>query len=53
MAAGNQQLKLTYEILTNGSNIPTSKRKENVKTCADKGFPFLDMNMSWSPEGDL
>ena len=52
-AAGNQYLQFTVEIWTSDSNIFLSEKKDNVKICAADGFPFLDMNMSWSPKGDL
>ena len=50
-AAGNQHLRFTSEIWTNGSNIPPSDKKYNFQTCAAERFHFLDMKMIWSPEG--
>ena len=34
-------------------NIPPSTKKNKVKTVANKKLPFLDMNISWSPEGGI
>ena len=53
LAAGNQHLKYTAEIWTDGANPPTPENKYRVQIVAKDEFPFLDMKMSWSPEGDL
>ena len=53
MAAGNQNLKVTAEIWTDGANLLTPKMEDQVQIVTNDEFPFLDMKMSWSPEGDL
>ena len=52
-AAGNQHLKFTAEIWTDGANSPTPENEDRVQIVTNDKFPFLDMKMSWSPEGDL
>ena len=52
-AAGNQHLKFTAEIWTDGANQPTPKKEDQVQIVTNYEFPFLYMKMSWSPEGDL
>ena len=52
-SAGNQNLKFTAEIWTTEENYPTPAKKERVQIVTNDKFPFLDMKMSWSPEGDL
>ena len=51
--AGNQRLKFTAEIWMNEENSPTPTKDEIVQIGTNDEFPFLDMKMSWSPEGDL
>ena len=34
-------------------NLPTSEKKYMVQIIAANRLSFLDMNMSWSPKGDL
>ena len=52
--AGNQHLQLTAEVLTNDTNPPPpSTNKEKVQIMANDELPFLDMQMSWYPEGDM
>ena len=34
-------------------NSPTPAKEERVQIVTNDKFPFLDMKMSWSPEGDL
>ena len=53
MAAGNQHLQFTAEIWTDGANPLTLKKEDRVQVVAKDEFPFFDMKMSWSPEGDL
>ena len=53
LAAGNQHLKFTAEICTDGANPPIPEKEDRVQVVAKDEFPFLDMKMSWSPEGDL
>ena len=52
-AAGNQHLKFTAEIWTDGANSPTPKKEDRVQIVTNDELSFLDMKMSWSPEGDL
>ena len=52
-AAGNQHLQFTAEIWTDESNSPTPEKEDRVQIVTNNEFPFLDMKMSWSPEGDL
>ena len=53
LAARNQHLKFTVEIWTDGANPPTPEKEDRVQIVAKDEFPFLDMKMSWSQEGDL
>ena len=53
LAAGNQHLKFTAEIWTDEANPPTPKKEDPVQIVTEDEFPFLDMKMSWYPEGDL
>ena len=34
-------------------NPPTPEKEEIVQIVTNNKLPFLDMKMSWSPEGDL
>ena len=52
-AAGNQHLKFTAEIWTTEKNSPIPAKEERVQIVTNDEFPFLDMKMSSSPEGDL
>ena len=52
-AAVNQHLQLTAEIWTKEVNSPTPAKEYRVQIVTNDKFPFLDMKMSWSPEGDL
>ena len=52
-AAGNQHLKFTAEIWTDKANSPTPEKEDQVQIATNDKSPFLDMKMSWSPEGDL
>ena len=52
-AAGNQHLKFTTEIWTDGANPPTPEKEDRIQIVTNDEFHFLDMKMSWSPEGDL
>ena len=49
----NQHLQFTAEIWTNEANSPTPEKEDRVQTVTNDELPFLDMKMSWSPEGDL
>ena len=51
--AGNQHLRFTAEIWTNKANSPTPEKEDRVQIMTNDEFPFLDMKMSCSPEGDL
>ena len=53
MAAGNQHLKFTAEVWTDGANHPTPEKEYQVQIVKNYEFPFLYMKMSWSLEGDL
>ena len=53
LAAGNQHLKFTAEIWTDGANPPTHEKEDRVQIVTKDEFPFFDMKMSWSPEGYL
>ena len=52
-AAGNQHLKFTAEIWTDRANSLTPEKEDRVQIVTKDELPFLDMKMSWSPEGDL
>ena len=52
-AAVNQHLKSTAEIWTDGANSLTPEKEDWFQIVTKDEFPFLDMKMSWSPEGDL
>ena len=49
----NQHLQFTAEICTNEESPPTPAKDERVQIVTNNAFPFLDMKMSWSPEGGL
>ena len=54
MAAVNQHLKSTTEIWIGGATPPSTPEKEDqIQIVIKDEFPFLDMKMSWSPEGGL
>ena len=50
-AAVNQHLQFTAEIWNTEENSPTPAKEERVQIMTNEKFPFLDMKMSWSPEG--
>ena len=52
-AAGNQHLQFNAEIWTNDMTPPLSAKEDKVQVVTNNEFPFLDMKMSWSLEGDL
>ena len=52
-AVENQHLQFTAEIWTEEENSPTPAKEEQVQIVTNDELPFLDMKMSWSPEGDL
>ena len=52
-AAGNQHQQFTAEIWTNKVNSLTPAKEYRVQIVMNDESPFLDMKMSWSPEGDL
>ena len=52
-AAGNQHLQFTGGEWTKEENPPTPENEERVQIVTNNKNPFLDMAMSWSPEGDL
>ena len=49
-AAGNQYLQFTAEIWTTKKNSPIPTKEEIFQILTNNGFPFLDMEMSWSLE---
>ena len=52
-AAGNKHLQFTAKIRKKEDNYPTPAKEEWVQIVTNNKFPFLDMNMSWSPERGL
>ena len=52
-SAGNSHLHFTAEIWTDDKNLPPSGKKDNVQISDADKFPFLDMKISWSPEGSM
>ena len=52
-AAVNQHLQFTSNIWANNLILPPFEKKENFQICAFGRFPFLYMNMIWSPKRDL
>ena len=52
-AEGNQYLQFTAKIWTKVENSPTPAKEERFQIVTKDKFPFLDMKMNWSPEGDL
>ena len=52
-AADIQHLQFTIDIWTTEKNSPPLAKEDIVQITTDDKFPFLDMKMSWSPEGDL
>ena len=52
-AAGNQHLQFTAEIWKNDMNLPLSAKEDKVQVLKKNEFPFLDMKMCWSLEGDI
>ena len=49
----NQHLQFTAKIWKNVTNLPPSEKKDRVQIMKNYEFPFLDIKMSWSPEGGL
>ena len=52
-AAGKQHLQLTAEIRTTKNNYLTPAKEERVQIVKNEKLPFLEMRMSWSPDGDV
>ena len=52
-ATVNQHLQFTAEILVTEENSPTPVKEERFKIVENNELPFLDIEMSWSPEGGL
>ena len=52
-AAGKKHLQFTAAIWTNKANSPTPAKEDQFQIVMNDEFPFLDMKMSWSPEGNL
>ena len=49
--AGNKQLHFTSEIWEKDTKLPPSVKKEKVQTVSNNKYPFIDMKLSWYPEG--
>ena len=52
-AEGNQHLQFAAEIFKNDITLPPSAKKNKVQMVKNGKFSFLDMKMSWSPEGGM
>ena len=52
-AAGNEHLQFTTEIWKPNKNPPPQAKEERVQTVTKDEFPFFDMKMKWTPEGEL
>ena len=52
-SAGNQHLQSTAGIWLTEENSPLYAKEDRVQFVTNDEFPFLDIKMSWSPEGDL
>ena len=52
-AAGNQHVKSTSEICKKEEKPLYPAKEERVQIVKNDVIPFLDMKMSWSPEGEL
>ena len=52
-AGRNKNLQFAAEIWTMEENFPTPAKEERFQIVTNNEFPFLDMKMSCSPEGDL
>ena len=50
--ADNQHLQFSVEICKKYMSLPSYKKKYRFHISVTVISPFLDMNMSWSPEGD-
>ena len=48
--SSNNPLPVTY---TNKGNSPSPAKEDKVQIVTNDELPFLEMKMSWSPEGDL
>ena len=52
-SAVNQHLQFTAEKWMTGENSLTPAKEERVQIATNDEFPFLDMKISWSQEGEL
>ena len=52
-AERNPHLQFTTDIWKTEENSPTPDKEERVQIVTNDKFPFLDIKMSCSPEGDL
>ena len=52
-AEGNQRLQFTAEIWKNDTNLSFPEKEYKLQVVTNYVLLFLDMIMSWSPEGDL
>ena len=53
ISVGNQHLQFTAETCTLDVSPPLPEKEDRVQIVTNNEFPFLDMKMSWSPEGVL
>ena len=51
-AAGNQHLQFTAEIWKPDETPPPQAKDDRVQIVTKDEFPFLDMKMMWTPEGE-
>ena len=52
-AEGNQRLQFAAEIRKNDTNLLFPEKEYKLQVVTNYVLLFLDMIMSWSPEGDL
>ena len=52
-AAGNQHLQITAEIWKPDENPPPQAKEDRFQVVTKDEFPFLYMEMRWTPEGEL
>ena len=53
LGGGKPTPEIHRENLDRRSKLPTPEKEDQVQVVEKDEFPFLDMKMSWSPEGDL
>ena len=52
-AAGNQHLQFNAEIWKPDENPPPQVKGDRFQVVTKVKFPFLDMKMRWTPEGEI